>query len=140
MIDQPASSQIQVKKGIGLSLGVVAALLAITWVAVALDIDITVARLFYSETEGWIHRDAQPWRFLYAYGTVPGLLLTLAALILFFLGYFQPRWREYQKHMMVIVLTCILGAGILVNAILKPYCGRPRPHVGPAAHLSAWYC
>jgi hypothetical protein len=29
--------------------------------------------------------------------------------------------------MVVIVLTTILGAGVLVNGILKPYCGRPRP-------------
>lgn len=125
--DTQAFEKVQIKKGIGLCLLVLAVLLLITWIAMALNLDIAVGRLFFSEEGGWIYKDAQPWRALYLYGTVPGLVFTLGALLLFFLGFAKSRWQRYQKYMLVIVLTSILGAGVLVNSILKPYCGRPRP-------------
>ncbi|MGD9209356.1 MAG: phosphatase PAP2 family protein [Desulfobacteraceae bacterium] len=104
-----------------------AVLCGLTWVASALNVDLTAGAFFFSEEGGWIYKDSQPFRALYLYGTIPGLILTLTALIFFFIGYINTRWQCYQKQMLVIVLTSILGAGVLVNGILKPYCGRPRP-------------
>jgi membrane-associated PAP2 superfamily phosphatase len=114
-------------KGIGLSLLVFAVLVLLTWVALALDADMKVSAFFFNKDIGWRYKDAQPVRILYLFGTMPGLALSLTALSITFLGFIQPKWREYQKQMLVIVLTTILGAGVLVNGILKPYCGRPRP-------------
>ena len=99
----------------------------LTWVALALDVDMKVAAFFFNKSTGWIYKDAEPWKAFYLFGTMPGLALALTSLCIIFLGFIQPKWQAYQRQMLVIVLTTILGAGVLVNAILKPYCGRPRP-------------
>ena len=104
-----------------------AGLVSLTWVALALDVDMKAAAFFFNANSGWIYKDAEPVRALYLFGTMPGLALALISLSIFFLGFIQPKWQAYQKPMLVIVLTTILGAGVLVNGILKPYCGRPRP-------------
>jgi lipid A 4'-phosphatase len=128
------------KKGIGLSLLVFVILLGITWLAVRFDLDIKIGRLFFSEDGGWIYRNVQPWRALYQYGTIPGLILTLAALIVFFAGFVREKWRDYRSPMLVVILTSVLGAGLLVNGILKPYCGRPRPREVTAFNGHWAYC
>jgi lipid A 4'-phosphatase len=114
-------------KGIGLSLLIAAGLVFLTWAALALDVDMKVAAFFFNKSSGWTYKDAEPWRALYLFGTMPGLALALMSLSILFLGFIQPKWQTYQRQMLVIVLTTILGAGVLVNGILKPYCGRPRP-------------
>lgn len=100
---------------------------AATWMALRLDLDHHMARLFFSQSHGWQYQDAWLWQMLYQYGTIPGLLLTLAAIVIFFISMISEKWRPWRRSMLVIALTAILGAGVLVNAILKPYCGRPRP-------------
>ena len=115
------------KRGLSLSALVLVLFSGLTWLSVIFKLDLRLAGLFFQNGGRWVFKDEQPWRMLYAYGTVPGLLLTLVCLVVFFLGFIKPRLRDYQKYMLVVVLTAILGAGILVNGILKPYCNRPRP-------------
>ena len=115
------------KRGLVLSALVLAVFSGLTWLALVLKIDFRVGDLFFREDGGWVFRNDHPWKLLYQYGTIPGLLLTLTCLVVFFLGFVRQRLRGYQKYMLVVVLTAILGAGLLVNGILKPYCGRPRP-------------
>ncbi len=140
MVAVHEQNRCDLKKGLGLSLLLLVVLLAVSWFASTLAWDISISRLFFAEQGGWIHADGVLWRLLYAYGTVPGLLLTLGALILFVAGYFAKRWQSYRKPMLVIVLTAVIGAGLLVNGIIKPYCGRPRP-VDTTAFQGQWdYC
>lgn len=76
---------------------------------------------------GWTHGREQPWGFLYDYGEIPPFLLATAALALYVavkLGKAKP---QYAKSCLVVILTVALGPGLLVNGILKPYWGRPRP-------------
>lgn len=128
MIHDPVTSiKKNAYKGLSLILAAFVLLLILTWAALALEIDLKVASIFFSDDQGWKYKDAQPFRALYLYGTLPGLGLTLTALALYFFGFFKTRWHAWQKPMLVVVLTSILGAGLLVNGILKPYCGRPRP-------------
>lgn len=119
--------QVRWKRGLVLSALVLAVFSGLTWLAVEFNFDFRVGHLFFRENGGWVYRDDQPWKLLYQYGTVPGLVLTLACLAVFFLGFVKPRLRSYQRYMLLVVLTAVLGAGLLVNGILKPYCGRPRP-------------
>ena len=120
-------SRVSYLKGLGGSLLVLIVLSAVTWMALRLDLDHRVARLFFSQSHGWQYKDAWLWQMLYQYGTIPGLVLTLTAIVIFFISLISSRWRPWRRSMLVIALTSILGAGLLVNAILKPYCGRPRP-------------
>ena len=119
--------QISYLKGLGGALFVIVIFAAFTWLALRLELDHRVAGLFFSPSDGWQFKNAWLWKLLYQYGTVPGLVLTLTAIVIFFITLFKSNWRPWRRSMLVIALTSILGAGLMVNAILKPYCGRPRP-------------
>jgi membrane-associated PAP2 superfamily phosphatase len=103
------------------------ALILFTWAAAHWDIDRRVAARFFNAEQGWFLKTAQPWWLLYKIGTLPGLLLTLAALLGFYLSLVKANFRPYRRQTLVVFLTTVIAGGILVNAILKPYWGRPRP-------------
>jgi len=102
-------------------------LLLLTWIIIELDLDRRIAAHFYDASEGWFLADKQPWRWLYQYGTIPGLLLSLTALCGWFWSLASPRIKYLHRYFLIIVLTAILGPGVLVNGILKNYWSRPRP-------------
>jgi membrane-associated PAP2 superfamily phosphatase len=93
----------------------------------ALDLDLRIEAIFYHPDDGWQWRHAQPWEALYRWGTIPGLLLTIGSLGFLSYSLATRRWAVYQRGLLIISLTAVLGAGLLVNAVLKPYWGRPRP-------------
>ncbi len=102
-------------------------LLAASALVVALDLDRTVSAFFYSRTDAWYLGKRQPWRLLYEYGTLPGLALALGSLIGYLVCRLRNLSRRWRHGFLVVVLTTVIGAGGLVNALLKPYWGRPRP-------------
>ncbi len=103
------------------------ALLIATWLIIVLDLDRRIATRFYDPSMGWYLAKKQPWSWLYHYGTIPGIVLALAALAGWFWSYSSGRYRSLHRYFLVIVLTAILGPGVLVNGILKNYWSRPRP-------------
>jgi membrane-associated PAP2 superfamily phosphatase len=104
----------------------------------AIDADIRWTRAFHDAAggeRGWIHANDQPWAALYHYGELPAVLAALFAAGLYIAR--GPRRRELKRSCLVVVLTVILGPGILVNGILKNHWGRPRP-VEVAAFGGPW--
>lgn len=114
-------------KGIRLTAVIAISLVGLTAILTVLDIDLTIQKQFYTTEKGWYLRDAPIWAFLYSYGTVPGIIFSLLSLFGVFFASIYPRLLPYRRKFLVVVLTAILGAGIIVNAVLKPYWGRPRP-------------
>ncbi len=116
------------KKCLGMLTATIGVLLLVSWIFTHWDLDRTIAARFYSPETGWYLKDANPWHWLYRYGTIPGIALTLAALT----GAVASRLRKpesrWHRYFLLVVLTSVLGAGLLVNGILKPYWGRPRPN------------
>jgi hypothetical protein len=51
----------------------------------------------------------------------------VAALISYVLSLFGKITSQYRGPCLVVFFTCLIGPGIIVNGILKPYWGRPRP-------------
>ena len=90
--------------------------------------DRKVAGLFFSESKGWHFVNKQPWQFINQYGTIPGIVLSVLALLGCFYCQIKDRYRSWRNNFLLIVLTSIIGAGLIVNTILKPYWGRPRPN------------
>ena len=76
---------------------------------------------------GWIHSREQPWGFLYDYGEIPPFILVAAAIGLYVAARLGKTRPQYAKSCLVVILTVALGPGLLVNGILKPCWGRPRP-------------
>jgi lipid A 4'-phosphatase len=102
-------------------------LIGLTWLATRWNMDLRLEARFYQSDSGWFLARSPVWLFLYHYGTLPGLLLTLAAAVCWIAGLKHCRLRRWRRQAMLVVLTSVIGAGLLVNAVLKPYWGRPRP-------------
>lgn len=105
----------------------IAFLMAVSIAIAVLDLDRTIAGRFFSADNGWFLARKPLWAWLHHYGTIPGLVMTLAALIGWGSGHFVPALASLRRPCMVVALTSIIAAGLLVNAVFKPYWGRPRP-------------
>jgi lipid A 4'-phosphatase len=129
MIESKAEKVVGYRRGVFRLVALLLGIGCITWVAVIFDLDRKIAGFFYHPDTGWYLKDSQPWAFLYRYGPVPGLVLSIAALfgtLVTSRNRFK-RLYPYRKQMLVVGLTCLLGAGLIVNGVLKPGWGRPRP-------------
>ena len=102
-------------------------LIIITVIFTYFDLDRSISGHFYRPGEGWYLGKQPLWNWLYKKGTIPGILLAVGCLLVWLLSYYRPGLRHWRKPCLVVVLTAVLGAGILVNAVLKQYWGRPRP-------------
>jgi len=94
------------------------------------DLDIKVQSLLYqanSSASVWFQKENPFWQFGYHYGKLPAILLTFAALIGLILSWIKPKIKNYRRYFLIIILTLIIGPGLLVNAIFKDHWGRPRP-------------
>jgi len=87
--------------------------------------------------DGWVHAGDLPWRLCYDYGEIPGILAAVAGLAAYAAARGEKIARKYAAPCLVVVLTVLLGPGLLVNGVLKNGWGRPRPadvaHVGGSA-------
>ncbi len=99
----------------------------LTVIGVMVDVDRRVASIFFSPDEGWSLGAKAPWLWLYRYGTIPGVVFSIGALLVWGMSFIKGKLIAWRYHAMLIVLTSVIGAGFLVNTILKPYWGRPRP-------------
>ena len=106
---------------------IIVVLVLTTWVFIHWDLDRIIAGQFYSSESGWHLRHAQPWSLIYKYGTVPGLMLTITALVFWVVCLTKSRLRHLHRFALVVVLAAVIGPGLLVNGVFKNYWGRPRP-------------
>lgn len=125
--DDSAAFRPSARRGAFVLLVSTALLCALSALMHILNLDLRIEAMFYQPGEGWLWQHAQPWEALYRWGTIPGLLLTVGSLIILSYSLATRRWISYQRGLLIIALTTILGAGLLINAVLKPYWGRPRP-------------
>ncbi len=97
--------------------------------ATLLNLDLSLAQHYYDPTlaPGWFLQDSEPWESLYRYGNYPALLLAFGALLGWGGSYLLPAWRHYRRSCLIVVCVVALAPGVLVNGILKPLWGRPRP-------------
>lgn len=114
-------------RGIQATLLLVLFLVAASWLLVHTEADRALAARFYQAGSGWPDGDGRLWQWLYQYGTIPGLLLTLGALAGYAASFRGGRLRTWRRDFLLIFLTAVVGGGVLVNAFFKPYWGRPRP-------------
>jgi lipid A 4'-phosphatase len=113
---------------------VVAALFSVGTVITILSarygLDIAISSCFHTAggpNQGWFMAREQPWAWLYKYGERLPLALVVYAGIVWFFSFNGTISAKYQRPMLVIVLTTLIGPGLIVNCILKPAWGRPRP-------------
>ncbi|MFH0960425.1 MAG: phosphatase PAP2 family protein [Pseudomonadota bacterium] len=76
---------------------------------------------------GWMTGKASPWIKFYRYGEYPAVIMAVIAFVAFLFTKAGKLPVKFAKPCLVIVLTVILGPGLVVNGILKNFWGRPRP-------------
>ena len=93
-------------------------------------LDVFLSRSFYvpgGMHGGWPFGQDPLLRFMYDYGTIRIWLLFGTALILYGAAWRHLLAERFKKPCLVIILTILIGPGLLVNGVLKPVWGRPRP-------------
>ena len=110
------------KKGF---LFVVGLLFVLTIVFYFSDLDLAISSLFFDGK--WFLAERQPWLFLYDYGNIPSISMGVASLIYLIISIFKNNIREFRRAAIFILLTLILGPGLMVNSVFKKHWGRQRP-------------
>jgi membrane-associated PAP2 superfamily phosphatase len=100
-------------------------LLALTAVIQLGGLDLYLESRFFHG--GWVYAEQNPWIFLYNYGVLPSLTISVCALLLVIAGLFSARLYIYRRCAAFFLLLMLLGPGLLVNVVLKDHWGRPRP-------------
>jgi membrane-associated PAP2 superfamily phosphatase len=86
--------------------------------------------------QDWIHRlggdswrlgEHPFWKGLYDAGTLPAAFVVFGAMSLYAWSWRKVALRPWRKVSGFLVLNGIIGPGIITNALLKEYWGRPRP-------------
>ena len=88
-------------------------------------LDLYVSGLFY--TPGWGFDDNVVFQALFRYGELFGLATGALASLLFLFSFFRQKWRKWRLGSLAMVLTLVIGAGLITNVGFKGYWGRPRP-------------
>ena len=92
------------------------------------NLDRTISSWFYlGAQDQWALNNQQPWKWFYDFGHIPGLVVMLVLTILWGVSFFNASLKPWRRYILLILLTFFVGAGILVNAVLKDHWGRPRP-------------
>ena len=111
------------------------ALLVLTIVFRFTDADMALVRPFFAGTvpgdqfpDRWPLMIAFPWKTLYDWGVYPGWILGSGGLIVWIASFFWQKLEHWRDQGLFYGLLLIIAPGIIVNGVLKPYWGRPRPN------------
>ena len=115
------------------------------------DLDVALVRPFFSgyvvPHDGGIREfplgQAQPWKGLYDWGPIPAWILGVGGLLVWVASFVWKRLRPWRDPGLFYVLLLIIGPGILVNCVFKPFWSRPRPQAttafgGDCTFLAVW--
>ena len=113
-----------------------AALLATATIALRwLDLDVSLMRPFYSREPSiaqldphWPLKFAQPWKGLYDWGEYPALIIGCGGMAVWVASFIWRRLETWRDPGLFLALVLILGPGIVVNVLIKPFWSRPRPN------------
>ncbi len=103
---------------------------AITALIYRYDLDLRLSVFLHKASlgeAGWLIGKMSPWTEFYRFGEYPAVIMAIAAFIFYILTLIGKFPRKYSRPFLIIVLTVILGPGLVVNGILKTCWGRPRP-------------
>lgn len=98
-----------------------------TWLIRSQGLDLKYQNHFYRGNGIWMGSKAPGFEFIYKYGTLPALIVSLAGVAVFVSGFFSKNLARWRRSGLFLALVMLLGPVLLVNAILKEHWGRPRP-------------
>lgn len=88
-------------------------------------LDLAITSAYYAPTHNF--ESNAFYNFLYHYGTIPAqILFGISATVLFLASFFK-KWKKWHSPALVLVLSLLIGGGLIVHELLKEHWGRPRP-------------
>ena len=92
------------------------------------SLDIVAARVFFrpESADHWPLAHELPWYVLYRAAPWITASLVLGGLVVLAAGFVRNRiaWR---RHAIFLILSVVIGPGLLINAVFKDHWDRPRP-------------
>lgn len=116
--------QARISLRLGLSVAVLLLATVPFWVT---PLDLVIQGAAWQGEAGWSLGEKQPWKWIYHFGTLPAVVMAVAALTALLLGLRGGNLASWTKAAAYLVLCMAIGPGILVNLVLKDHWGRPRP-------------
>lgn len=99
-------------------------LIALLLAPFSATLDLSISSFFYTDH----HFVSSAFtNFVFKYGEALGFCVGGISSACVLLSFFLPKLRPYQAGALLVSLTWILGAGLLINTLLKDHWGRPRP-------------
>ncbi len=90
--------------------------------------DLEAERWIYGVGGGsWALGDHPLWKSLYQGGTVPAALVVFGALGLYVASWWRHSLVGWRKVFWFLILSGLIGPGVITNGVLKESWGRPRP-------------
>lgn len=91
-------------------------------------LDLIATRQFFSAGHNpFPFRETLLANLIYDYGPIPAIALFVVSAITLLLSFVVRLLRPARKGALFCTLAILIGPGILINSVLKPNWGRPRP-------------
>jgi lipid A 4'-phosphatase len=110
-------------------------LIALTVVFRSTDADMALVRPFFAGSgahdqclDRWPLMATYPWKALYDWGVYPAWILGGGGLVVWIVSFFWLKLERWRDQGLFYGLLLIIGPGVIVNGVLKPYWNRPRPN------------
>jgi len=91
------------------------------------DWDRSLSAQFFSDKNSWFLADISPWNWLYDYGIIPGVLVSVISILILINTRAKSSWSSLRPYLFICALTPFIASLLLVNIVLKDHTGRPRP-------------
>lgn len=89
-------------------------------------IDMEIESYFYRLGEGNFLKTPF-YQFFYDHGPSLGLWTASGSLVLFLASFFVDSIKRWRSSLLLLVLTMVVGSGLIVHLVFKDHWGRPRP-------------
>ena len=89
-------------------------------------LDLGISSVFYDQ-QSQMFTNNSFYQFIYEFAQLPGFAVFGAALLIFGLSYLKKPLMRHRDKCLMLILAMIIGPGLIINVILKPGWGRPRP-------------
>lgn len=88
---------------------------------------VTTHQFFSAQGDPFPYGETLLANVIYDYGPFPAIILGVGSIALWIGSFLLTSLRSFRKGALFCTLAILIGPGILINSILKPNWGRPRP-------------
>ena len=92
------------------------------------DFDLEISSLLYNEkAQLWTFSEAFPWSQIHRFAALPAILTGTIALSVLTLSFMRERFAPFRKISLFLIITLIVGPGLLTGALVGQLRERPQP-------------